>query len=331
MLRSRRLLGRLKRFARRGGAAVTPADGGLSREVAGLRIRVQALEGQLGAAEDHFYLPIANVEPTSSETFMRYSTCSAADVLHPRYAEICAMLQHPCDWHRKLWEWVFIVHHLVESGVVAPGSRGLVFGVGTERLPALFASLGATIVATDAPGDVGESQGWIETGQHVGSLERIRYPEIVDGAVFDANVSFTTCDMRDIPPALTGFDFNWSSCCFEHLGSLAAGMDFVVNAVEKTLRPGGIAVHTTEFNLSSNDHTVTQGATVIYRRGDIEDLISRLRDRGHTVKEFVVAPASHHWDFHVDTPPYTSKVHLKLLLERYVTTSAGIVVERGAG
>jgi hypothetical protein len=303
----------------------------VTQEVAGLRTRVQALEAQLGAAEDHFYLPIANVEPTSSETFMRYSTCSAADVLHQRYAEICAMLQHPCDWHRKLWEWVFIVHHLVESGVVAPGSRGLVFGVGTERLPALFASLGATIVATDAPGDVGESQGWIETGQHVGSLERIRYPEIVDGAVFDANVSFATCDMRDIPPDLTGFDFNWSSCCFEHLGSLGGGMDFVVNAVEKTLRPGGIAVHTTEFNLSSNDHTVTQGATVIYRRRDIEELISRLRDRGHTVKEFVIAPASHHWDFHVDTPPYTSKVHLKLLLQRYVTTSAGIVVERGGG
>jgi hypothetical protein len=325
------MLGRLMRFARRRGAVVTPSDAGLSQEVADLRTRVEALEAHLGAAEDHFYVPVANLEPTSSETFMRYSTCSAADVLHQRYAEICAMLQHPCDWHRKLWEWVFIVHHLVESGVIAPGSRGLVFGVGTERLPALFASLGATIVATDAPGDVGESQGWIETGQHVGSLERIRYPEIVDGAVFDANVSFTTCDMRDISPALTGFDFNWSSCCFEHLGSLGGGMDFVVNAVEKTLRPGGVAVHTTEFNLSSNDHTVTQGATVIYRRRDIEELISRLRDRGHAVKEFVVAPASHHWDFHVDTPPYTSKVHLKLLLERYVTTSAGIVVERGAG
>ena len=296
-----------------------------------MRTRIQVLEAQLGATEDHFYVPSASLQPTSSESFMQHSTCSAADVLHQRYAEICAMLKHPCDWHRKLWEWVFIVHHLIEAGVVGPGSRGLVFGVGTERLPALFASLGAAIVATDAPGDVGAAQGWIETGQHVGSLDRIRYPEIVDGAVFDANVSYATCDMRDISPELTGFDFNWSSCCFEHLGDLGAGMDFVVNAVEKTLRPGGIAVHTTEFNLSSNDQTVAEGATVIYRQRDIEELIARLRDRGHSVKEFLVAPASHHWDFHVDTPPYTSKVHLKLLLERYVTTSAGIVVQRGDG
>ncbi|MEO8095823.1 MAG: hypothetical protein ABI632_12955, partial [Pseudolysinimonas sp.] len=121
-----------------------------------------------------------------------------------------------------------------------------------------------------------------------------------------------------------------SSCCFEHLGSLDAGMDFVVNAVENTLRPGGIAVHTTEFNLSSNEHTVETGDTVIYRRRDIEALVQRLRDRGHTVKEFAVAPALHPWDFYVDTPPYTSKVHLKLLLAQYVCTSAGLVIQRGA-
>lgn len=106
-------------------------------------------------------------------------------------------------------------------------------------------------------------------------------------------------------------------------------MDFVVNAVENTLRPGGIAVHKTEFNLSSNEHTVETGDTVIYRRRDIE-LVQRLRDRGHTVKEFAVAPATHPLDFYVDTPPYTSKVHLKLLLGQYVCKSAGIVVQRSA-
>jgi hypothetical protein len=135
--------------------------------------------------------------------------------------------------------------------------------------------------------------------------------------------------MRNIPTDLNGFDFHWSSCCFEHLGSLSAGMDFVVNAVENTLRPGGVAVHTTEFNLTTNEQTLETGPTVIYRRRDIEELVGRLRDRGHIVEEFSVAPPSHHWDFHVDTPPYTSKVHLKLLFEQYVTTSAGIVVQRG--
>ena len=301
-----------------------------SPEVAGLTTKVELLEAQLRAAQDHLYVPNPAVRADDvAADFMKYSTCTAVDFLQPRYVEICEMLKHPTDWHRKLWEWVFEIHHLLESGAVAPGSRGLVFGVGTERLPALFASLGANVVATDAPTAVGQSQGWIETGQHVASLAGIRYPEIVDGDIFDQRVSYSTCDMRNIPPELNGFDFNWSSCCFEHLGSLDAGMNFVVNAVENTLRPGGIAVHTTEFNLSSNEHTVETGDTVIYRRRDIEELIQRLRNRGHTVKEFAVAPATHPWDFYVDTPPYTSKVHLKLLLAQYVCTSAGLVIQRG--
>jgi SAM-dependent methyltransferase len=261
---------------------------------------------------------------------MRYSTCCADDFLHPRFVKICQQLHHPFRWHRKLWEWVFIVHHLFETGLVKPGSRGLVFGVGKERLPALFAGLGANIVATDAPIDIGVTDGWIETGQHVSGLGQIRYTDVVDGALFDRNVSFQTCDMRNIDPELNGFDFNWSSCCFEHLGSLGAGMEFVINAVENTLREGGVAVHTTEYNLSSNDHTIDEGETVIYRRRDIDELVSRLRDRGHLVKAIVIAPNSHYFDFHVDTPPFTDLFHLKLQLWEYVSTSIGIVVQRGA-
>ena len=135
--------------------------------------------------------------------------------------------------------------------------------------------------------------------------------------------------MNDIPATLVDFDFNWSSCCFEHLGSLEMGMQFVINAVEKTLRVGGVAVHTTEFNLSSNEATVETGVTAIYRQRDMLELVQRLKDRGHIVKPFVVAPNSHFWDFHVDVPPYIQQPHLKLLLGQYVATSVGIVVQRG--
>lgn len=106
-------------------------------------------------------------------------------------------------------------------------------------------------------------------------------------------------------------------------------MQFVVNAVEKTLRVGGIAVHTTEFNASSNDPTVAEGGTVIYRLRDIEELVARLRDRGHEVQPFVIGPTAHALDYHVDVPPYQHDIHLKLLLTGYVTTSVGLVVRRG--
>ena len=306
------------------------SDQDLRAEIVSLRNRIDALENDTGGVNKRQFLPAPPFSlPNPAAPFMQYSTCSTVDFLHPRYMEICNLIKHRFQWHRKLWEWVFVTHHLLESGAVQPGSKGLVFGVGHERLPALFASMGAQIVVTDAPDDVGEKTVWKDSGENISTLKEIRFTEIVDGDVFDSNVSFQTCDMNHIQPELAGFDFNWSSCCFEHLGDLEAGMQFVINAVENTLRVGGIAVHTTEYNLSSNDATSDTGVTVIYRHRDLVELVQRLRDRGHIVQPFLVAPASHYWDFHVDVPPYRQEPHLKLLLQQHIATSAGIVVQRG--
>jgi hypothetical protein len=234
------------------------------------------------------------------------------------------MLCGPAVWHRKQWEWVFVVHHLLKHGALKPGARGIGFGVGQESLPALFASLGCEVLATDAPVDDG---GWVETGQHSDSLDALRAPWIVDNAEFDRLVRHRAVDMNDIPDDLSGFDFTWSSCCFEHLGSLEAGMRFVERSVG-LLRPGGIAVHTTEYNVGSNDETLSEGGTVIYRYRDIESLVDRLRAAGHSVVPFRVASYGHHLDGHVDAPPYGSP-HLKLELDKYVTTSVGVVAWNG--
>jgi hypothetical protein len=283
----------------------------------------------LAAINRRFSLPPSPPLWDAQTPFMAYSTCSAADFLHPRFSEISALMSHPVRYHRKLWEWVFIIHHLREAGVLQEGKRGVVFGVGRERLPSLFAKLGAEIVATDAPDDIGEESGWKKTDQHSTALSQIRYIDTVDGDVFDRKVSMRTCDMNNITPDLNDFDFTWSSCCLEHLGSLEAGALFVINSVEKTLKIGGTAVHTTEFNMSSNDETVTEGATVIYRKRDMEDLVRRLEDRGHHVQPFKVAPDSHFLDWYVDAPPFAHDPHLKLQLGKFVATSVGLVITRG--
>jgi hypothetical protein len=261
--------------------------------------------------------------------FMAHSTCSSADLMHPEFEQVCRRVKISVHYHRKLWEWVFIVHHLERAGVLREGASGIAFGVGKETLPAYFAQRGAHILATDAPPDIGESGGWAVTGQHSSALEGLYVESLLDRPTFDARVRFRTCDMNAIPEDIGRFDFTWSSCCFEHLGTLEAGMRFVVESVEKCLKPGGIAVHTTEFNLSSNDDTVEQGETVIYRKRDLEGLVERLRSRGHEVQPFTVAPDSHYLDGFVDVPPYTHAPHLKLQLGKYVATSAGIVVRRG--
>lgn len=274
-------------------------------------------------------LALADYPP--HDRYMSYSTCSASDFLDSRYLQMCELLKHPPTFHRKLWEWVFIVHQLREAGVLKPGMRGLGFGVGRERLPAVFAALGAQVFATDAPPELAEAAGWTRSVEHSGSLEQLRFPDILADELLAQRVSHGHCDMRAIPDDLVGFDFCWSACAFEHLGSLEAGARFVIDSVEKTLRPGGVACHTTEFNLSSDEETVGQGQTVIYRRKDLLRLADELRALGHRVEPFRVAPDAHYLDSHVDVPPYTHNPHLKLRLGSYVTTSAGIVVRKRAG
>lgn len=282
------------------------------------------------------YLPPIGVHHTSPELpFMQYSTCSAADFYHPRFTEIAAEMGIPPLLHRKFWEWAYIVHIAQSRGVVAPGKRALGFGVGTERMPALFAKGGMDVTATDAPQSVDNAQGWSSTGQYSNAIEALPYNGILDKETFLQRVRFQECDMNNIGDDVQGYDFCWSSCALEHLGSLQLGMDFIINSVEKTLKVGGIACHTTELNLSSNGDTVESGDTVLYRRKDLDALIAELRARGHKVDEFIVAPDTHFLDGYVDTPPFatptptTGPAHLKLELYGYACTSVGITVQRG--
>jgi len=103
-------------------------------------------------------------------------------------------------------------------------------------------------------------------------------------------------------------------------------LDFVV-AQMACLRPGGVAVHTTEYLVSSNDATVQAGGTVFYRRRDIEELVARLRRAGHDV-DMDYSLGSTPDDVHVDVPPYTD-VHLRTELAGYVTTSLALIVTKG--
>jgi len=230
--------------------------------------------------------------------------------------------------HRKLWEWCFITATLEEEGLLTQGSRGLGFAVGHEPLVAQFAACGATILATDLDVERATEAGWVGSNEHAASLSKLNDRGICDDAQFTRLVAFRDLNMLSFDAHELGeFDFVWSSCAFEHLGSLAAGHQYVIDAMA-CLRSGGLAVHTTEFNVASNDATVSDGGTVIYRQRDIESLAADLRSLGHHVTlDFFrgTQPA----DYHVDVPPYTHDPHLKLHLMGYTTTSIGLVVRRG--
>ena len=122
------------------------------------------------------------------------------------------------------------------------------------------------------------------------------------------------------------FDFTWSSCSFEHCGSIELGKKFLIDQM-KCLRPGGIAVHTTEYNLSSNEDTIEQGALVLFRKKDIEDMVQTLRDLGHEI-EIDLESGTELKNTCVDLPPYTFNPHLRLKLLNWVSTSIGLIIKK---
>jgi SAM-dependent methyltransferase len=215
-------------------------------------------------------------------------------------------------------------------GMLTPGRRGLGFGVGRERLVSAFAGRDVEVVATDLEPASREAIGWIRSAQHAAGVDGMVRPEICEPDQFKRLVTWRPVDMREIPSDLTGFDFCWSVCSLEHLGTLEAGLKFIERSLA-TLRPGGISVHTTEFNLSSNDDTIRAGPTVVYRERDISALVSRLESEGHEVAAVDFSHGEGLLDRYVDVPPYVDEPCLRFLYASYTLTSIALVIRARTG
>ena len=107
-------------------------------------------------------------------------------------------------------------------------------------------------------------------------------------------------------------------------------MTYVLKAME-LVKPGGFAVHTTEFNLSSNLETIEEGNNVIYRRQDLERLDGRLRSLSCGLSQLDLYGGDHQYDVEFDYPPYSThgRNHVKLLLDDYVVTSVIMIIRKG--
>lgn len=262
-------------------------------------------------------------------------------------SKICTESDFHCEWfkrwvnilgcddatiHRKTWEWVMIAAALEERGMLMPGKNGIGYAVGKEPLPALFASMGCKIVATDLAAlesDAGRL--WGERNDVIAAgLEDLWRSSLLDANTFNRLVSYRSVDMTNIPPDLkTGsFDFAWSNCSFEHLGSIRHGLAFILEQM-KCLRVGGVAVHTTEFNLSSNEDTLDDKNIVLFRRRDVEELFNELIRRGHHVEELDTSMGFTDADYHVDKYPYTHNPHLRLRVNEWVSTSIILIIRKG--
>jgi SAM-dependent methyltransferase len=261
--------------------------------------------------------------PTMENPVCQFPT--ASQFREPVFTEILDAFAQRGVLHRKLWEAVLVASVLSGEGMIGPGRRGLGFGVGRERIPALLASRGVEVLATDAPAALLAAQGG--TPSYPDRVLDVFYPEILPIEDFERLVGFAELDMNAIPAELAGaFDFCWSVAAMHHLGSIDHGLAFVENSLA-TLKPGGIAVHTAEFNLTSDEATVDTPRLSVFRRQDIERLAARLRAEGHEVMPLNTHPGHEPEDEAVDLPPF-GLPHLKLQLGGFTITAIGLILRK---
>lgn len=321
----------------------TPA----AREAALLRATVKALGAELARqrSEAGFAGPGAPVPagPVALDGGLGGRVCRQADIEADWLRFWCGRLGIAPAYHRKVWEACFVAQAAWGAGALAPGRRVLGFAVGREPLPSLFAAHGAEVVATDLPARDRRARGWLRTGQHGGggaaSRAALFRPDLLDAEAFDRLVAFRAVDMRRIPPDLLdgGFDLVWSACAMEHLGGLERGARFVLDAM-RCLRPGGLAVHTTELNLDEAGGTLRRGETVLFQRRHLDALARRLAEAGHEMLPLDDRPGEGALDGFVDMPPYDGAEaartgfpppHLRLSIGGFPVTSVGIVARAG--
>jgi hypothetical protein len=288
---------------------------------------------------------LAEALPPPGQTVARHiglktSLSTQADIESDWVAHWCAELQIPVVFHRKLWELAYVLQAFHENGMIQSGRRGLGFGSGSEPLSSYLASCGVSSTVTDLPVEEAEGRGWVETNQHASGLQNAFHPRLVERGTFDRLVDFRPVDMTSIPADLADYDFCWSVCALEHLGTIERGLTFIERSLD-TIKPGGISVHTTEFNIE-NGPTIDNWATVLFQRRHFEDLAARLRAKGHKVADFDFDPGSKMLDRFIDLPPWDHDAgpwlnhwigdarHLKIGVDGFIATCVGIIVTKVA-
>jgi len=189
------------------------------------------------------------------------------------------------------------------------------------------------VLATDLPREEAQRSGWDAPAEVQGF--RRHFAGICPDPALRDNIDLRSVDMRQIPDDLArSFDFCWSACSLEHLGSIEAGLKFIEDSM-KTLKPGGVAVHTTEFNIHDGE-TVDHRNTVLYQRAHMHDIAQRLTRRGYRVAKLDFNSGSGFLDGFIDIPPWPHNdhplnpgepdAHLKLSLDGFVCTSFGLSI-----
>ena len=262
------------------------------------------------------------------------------DIESEWFAYWCNELKVIPLYHRKLWEFAFCLQSLQDLGALQPGKKGFGFGCGEEPLASYFSSRNIYAVVSDLSPEQSVGMGWSDTGQHTSSLDKAYHPKLVNKEQFSTHVSHMFIDMNDIPDVEEPYDFCWSICALEHLGSIEKGLNFIENSL-KVLKPGGVAIHTTEYNYMSETETIDNYPIVLFLKKHFIGLKEKLAAKGHRLLGPSFDVGNQILDRFIDLPPYAATgeyydndgtindymgAHLKLSLNGFPSTCYGLII-----
>lgn len=203
----------------------------------------------------------------------------------------CRVLGEEPRYHRRQWEFVYVMQALEENALLVRGSEGL--AVGTSFGPTLEAVTGY--------------------GCRVSKIGELHS---------------NTASASSSPDEEVGFDFAWDVAALSG-GLNHLGLEEKIFSMIRKVRPGGLALITTDFVLDCETAVLNEGADKwIPDQGWLEDFSKTLEEYGHRQK-INLCQGRGPVDQNIDRPPFSSDHHLKLDVGGRVVTSLGMLIRVG--
>lgn len=248
------------------------------------------------------------------------------------------------SYNRKMWEYAFLLQSLYSAGMLKPGRRGLGLGCGNEPIPSYLTAQGCDIVAGDKPEGADESI-WRQVGTYTATLDSLHWGNIISKEEFAKRCRIEYLDMNKLPEKLFGqFDFCWSVCAVEHIGGIEAGLAFLRDSLN-LLKPGGVSIHTTEFNYMNIPKDFDTKGLCFFKREHFIRLAEAVKILGCEVASLDFDWGNMVFDRYLDQPPYNknrwdilhkcgltappiSTPHIKLNYQGVPITCFGLVITK---
>ena len=295
-----------------------------TKDIENLRLSVKALGYELARALEP-RLQAIPVDPP--RVVGLYSKPATQADLETRWCRgWCAELHERPRYHRRIWEFTYILQALLEGEALTSSARVLALGSAETAVLSHLASKNVRSVVSgpDAP--------------------RPRN-DLVDQATFHRNVQYKPVSGSALVEGHEGFDACWSAGQAGAMGSIRQGMDFIVESMS-TLKPGGLAVHLFDFNYADDQRTIDNWSSVLFQRRHIEALAAELKAAGHAPARLDFHAGHQPMDRFIDPPPYDTgqteafdrlwrdgwqAAHLKVAVDGFAVTSFGLICRKGSG